>query len=94
MNYQETLAYISSINWKGSVLGLSRIRELLEKLGNPQKDLKFVHIGGTNGKGSATAFASSMLAMSGLKVGIFTSPYLERFSERIRILDGREGVLR
>ena len=49
MNYNETLEYIASFVWKGSVLGLSRIRDLLEKLGNPQKDLKFIHIAGTNG---------------------------------------------
>ena len=85
MNYQETLAYISSINWKGSVLGLSRIRELLEKLGNPQKELKFVHIGGTNGKGSSAAFISSVLTEAGYKTGLFTSPYVEEFNERMQI---------
>jgi dihydrofolate synthase/folylpolyglutamate synthase len=61
MNYQETLEYIASINWKGSVLGLERIRELMDKLGNPQKELKFIHITGTNGKGSTAAFLSSVL---------------------------------
>lgn len=85
MNYKETLEYISSINWKGSVLGLSRIRDLLEKLGNPQKDLKFIHIGGTNGKGSTAAFLSSILKEAGYKVGLFTSPYIEVFNERMQI---------
>ena len=85
MNYKETLEYISSINWKGSVLGLSRIRDLLEKLGNPQKDLKFIHIGGTNGKGSTAAFLSSILKEAGYKTGLFTSPYIETFNERIQI---------
>ncbi|MBR3243909.1 MAG: bifunctional folylpolyglutamate synthase/dihydrofolate synthase [Parasporobacterium sp.] len=85
MNYKETLEYISSINWKGSVLGLSRIRDLLEKLGNPQKDLKFIHIGGTNGKGSTAAFLSSILKEAGYKTGLFTSPYIETFNERMQI---------
>ena len=72
--------------------GLGRINRLCEILGNPQKDLHVIHIAGTNGKGSASAFASSMLASSGLKVGVYTSPYLERFSERIRIIDGCGGL--
>ena len=85
MNYQETLEYISSINWKGSVLGLERIRELMDKLGNPQKELKFIHITGTNGKGSTAAFLSSVLIEAGYKVGLFTSPYIEVFNERMQI---------
>ncbi len=85
MNYKETLEYISSINWKGSVLGLSRIRDLLDLLGNPQKDLKFIHIAGTNGKGSTAAFLSSVLIEAGYKVGLFTSPYIEVFNERMQI---------
>ena len=85
MNYQETLDYIASINWKGSVLGLERIQTLLHMLGNPQKDLKFVHIGGTNGKGSTAAFTSSVLVEAGLKVGLFISPYIEVFNERMQI---------
>lgn len=85
MNYQETLDYISSINWKGSVLGLERIQNLMEKLGNPQKDLKFIHIAGTNGKGSTAAFLSSILVEAGYKVGLFISPYIEEFNERMQI---------
>ncbi len=85
MNYKETLEYIASFTWKGSVLGLSRISELLERLGNPQKDLKFIHITGTNGKGSTAAFLSSILKESGYKVGLFTSPYVEVFNERMQI---------
>lgn len=85
MNYKETLEYIASFTWKGSVLGLSRISELLERLGNPQKDLKFIHITGTNGKGSTAAFLSSVLIESGYKVGLFTSPYVEVFNERMQI---------
>ena len=73
--------------------GLERITRLLELLGNPQESIKAVHVAGTNGKGSVCTFLSTILACDGRKVGVFTSPYLERFSERIRILDGKEGAL-
>ena len=76
----------------GINLGLDRIVRLCDLLGNPQDSFKSVHIAGTNGKGSVTAFISSILARSGLKVGVFTSPYIERFSERIRIIDGAKGL--
>lgn len=66
-------------------LGLERIEELLAKLGNPQDALRFVHVAGTNGKGSTCSFISSILEESGYKVGLFTSPYIELFEERIRI---------
>lgn len=72
--------------------GLERINRLLELLGNPQDTLKAVHVAGTNGKGSVCTFLSTILACDGKKVGVFTSPYLERFSERIRIIDGKEGA--
>lgn len=71
----------------GILLGLDRMHELLFRLGNPHTDQKFVHIAGTNGKGSVTTYIASMYAASGYTVGVYTSPYLERFSERIRILD-------
>ena len=74
--------------------GLERITRLLELLGNPQDSVKAVHVAGTNGKGSVCTFLSTILACDGKKVGIFTSPYLERFSERIRIIDGREDAVR
>lgn len=73
--------------------GLERITKLLDLLGNPQDSLKAVHVAGTNGKGSVCTFLSTILACDGKKVGVFTSPYLERFSERIRIIDGREGAV-
>ena len=60
MTYQEALSYIHSVSWKGSVPGLSRTRELLVRLGNPQEKLKFVHIAGTNGKGSRPSSSASM----------------------------------
>ena len=72
--------------------GLERITCLMNLLGNPQDSFRSVHIAGTNGKGSVATFISSIMAADGKKVGIFTSPYLERFSERIRILDGKKGL--
>ena len=72
--------------------GLERITSLMKLLGNPQDRFRSVHIAGTNGKGSVATYISSILAADGKTVGVFTSPYLERFSERIRIIDGREGL--
>ena len=72
--------------------GLERIGELMRLLGNPQDKFRSIHIAGTNGKGSVATFISSIMAANDKKVGIFTSPYLERFTERIRILDGKNGL--
>lgn len=72
--------------------GLERINRLLELLGNPQDKIEAVHVAGTNGKGSVCTFLSTILACDGKKVGVFTSPYLERFAERIRIINGREDA--
>ena len=85
MNYEEALEYIHSIGWRGSRPGLERITELCEKLGNPQEKLKFIHVAGTNGKGSVCAMLSSVLTAQGYKVGRFTSPYMKIFNERICI---------
>ena len=85
MTYNEALTYIHSICWKGSRLGLGRTRELLQKLGNPEKQLKFVHIAGTNGKGSCAAMLSSTLEAAGYRVGLYTSPFINRFNERMQI---------
>ncbi|MBE6619368.1 MAG: bifunctional folylpolyglutamate synthase/dihydrofolate synthase [Ruminococcaceae bacterium] len=89
MDYTKALEYIHSIDWRGSRPGLSRVSELLEKLGNPQDSLKFIHVGGTNGKGSFCSMLSSVLTASGLKTGLFTSPYIESFNERMMI-NGQE----
>lgn len=89
MDYIEALDYIHGVDKFGMILGLDSIRELLRRLGNPQKNLNIVHIAGTNGKGSTAAFLSSVLVESGYKTGLYTSPFLERFNERIRI-DGEE----
>lgn len=85
MNYAEALDYIHKISWTGSRPGLERISELAALLGNPQDKLKFIHVGGTNGKGSFCSMLSSVLIKSGMKVGIYTSPYIRRFNERISI---------
>ena len=85
MTYKEALKYIHSVNWVGSKLGLERTRELLEKLGNPQKELKFIHIAGTNGKGSTAAMLSSILERAGYRTGLYTSPFINRFNERMQV---------
>lgn len=77
----------------GINLGLDRMNELDRLLGNPQESLKVVHVAGTNGKGSVVTYLSYVLAASGLRVGVYTSPFLERFSERMRVIDGRKGIL-
>ena len=85
MNYEEALAYIHNVCWMGSKPGLERTFSLLEKMGNPQNDLKFIHIGGTNGKGSTAAMLSTILEKAGYHVGLYTSPYIMRFNERMQI---------
>lgn len=85
MSYEATTTYIHSVSWKGSRLGLSRITELMQKLGNPQDSLKFVHVAGTNGKGSVCSMVNSVLLEAGYTVGLFTSPYMYRFNERIQL---------
>lgn len=85
MNYEEALQYIHSIQWRGSRLGLDRTRELMEKLGNPEKKLKFIHIAGTNGKGSTAAMTASILEAAGYRVGLYVSPFITRFNERIQL---------
>lgn len=89
MNYKDAIEYIHGVDKFGMILGLESIRELLKRLGNPQKNLKIIHIAGTNGKGSTAAFISNVLIKSGYKTGLYTSPFLERFNERIR-LNGKE----
>lgn len=85
MDYSEALEYIDATQWHGSKPGLSRVALLLERLGNPQKKLKFVHIAGTNGKGSCAAMLASVLKCNGYRTGLFISPYLFRFNERMQI---------
>ena len=85
MNVTEAIAYIESVSWKGSRPGLERVRELLDRMGCPEKQLKFVHIAGTNGKGSTAAMTASILQKAGYKTGLYTSPHIYRFHERIRV---------
>lgn len=89
MNVTEAIEYIHSVCWKGSIPGLSRTLELLKKMGNPEKKLKFVHIAGTNGKGSTAAMTASILRKAGYRTGLYTSPYIYRFHERMQV-DGVE----
>ena len=85
MTVNEAIEYIHSVFWKGSTPGLHRTQALLEKMGNPEKKLKFVHIAGTNGKGSTAAMSASILQQAGYKVGLYTSPYIYRFHERMQV---------
>ncbi|MEG2245817.1 MAG: folylpolyglutamate synthase/dihydrofolate synthase family protein [Peptostreptococcaceae bacterium] len=85
MNYNEALKYIHGSHKFGIRLGLDNIKKLLELLDNPQDKLKIIHIAGTNGKGSTCSFISTILKEGGYKVGLYTSPFLETFTERIRV---------
>ena len=82
---EETLKYLQFDNWEQSAPGLARSRELLGLLGNPEQKLKFVHIAGTNGKGSTAAMLASVLQHAGYRTGLYTSPHLLRFHERMRV---------
>ena len=88
MTPEEALTYIHSVCWKGSIPGLGRTQELLQKMGNPQNQLQFVHIAGTNGKGSTAAMTASILRKAGYRTGLYTSPYIFRFHERMQV-DGQ-----
>lgn len=81
----DPIAYINDRSWHTSRMGLDRIRELLDRLGNPQNKLRFVHVAGTNGKGSTCAFVAQVLQQAGYRTGLFTSPYIIEFAERIRV---------
>jgi dihydrofolate synthase/folylpolyglutamate synthase len=85
MNYRQAVTYLESFQKMGIRLGLDRIRTLLSLLGDPQDDFRAIHIAGTNGKGSVAAMLSSILYRSGYKVGLYTSPHLVDYTERIRI---------
>lgn len=83
--YEQALSFIHSLHRFGMRPGLERITELLDRLGNPHRSLRVVHVTGTNGKGSTTAIIASVLQAAGLRTGMYISPYLEEFAERIRI---------
>ena len=85
MNYDEALEYIHGVSWTFCKPGLERIKTLCERLGHPENSLKFIHVAGTNGKGSFCTMMSEILMASGLKVGLYTSPYILEFGERMRV---------
>jgi len=87
MGYKETLDYLYSLETSKIKLGLGNIQNLLQKIGNPEKELKCIHVAGTNGKGSVCAMLFYILKEAGCKVGLYTSPHLKKFNERIRIND-------
>lgn len=84
MTYEEALTFIHSVCWKGSLPGLGRTQELMARLGNPEKKLKYIHVAGTNGKGSTASMLESVLRKAGYKTGLYTSPFIFRFNERMR----------
>ena len=85
MHYKETLKYIQSLNQYGSVLGLDNMLRLCEKLGHPETRCKFIHIAGTNGKGSTSAYIAHMLMAAGFRVGRYVSPTITDYRERFQI---------
>ena len=85
MNYQESLAYLDELSTFGTKLGLSRIKKLVGYLDNPQLHYKTIHVTGTNGKGSVSSMLSSILTMSNIKTGLYISPHLVSYTERIQI---------
>lgn len=85
MNYEAAMAYIQNTAKFGSNLGLERTEKILELLGNPQNKIKCIHVAGTNGKGSTTAMITQILRSAGYKTGMYTSPFLEEFEERIQV---------
>lgn len=85
MTYEQALSYIHSVSGVFCKPGLERITQLCRGLGNPQKNLKFIHIGGTNGKGSVSSMTDAVLRAEGYRVGLYTSPYVLKFNERIRV---------
>lgn len=88
MTDREAIAAIQQRAWTDRKPGLEQIRTLLERLGNPQRSLRFVHIAGSNGKGSTAAMTAAALTRAGLRTGLYTSPHLWRFHERFQV-DGR-----
>ena len=81
----QAVEYIHSFSWLGSRPGLSRTRQLLAAMGNPEQQLQFIHIVGTNGKGSTAAMLASVLTAAGYTTGLYTSPYIHHFEERMTV---------
>jgi dihydrofolate synthase/folylpolyglutamate synthase len=85
MSYSSVIEYLYGLQKHGIKLGLDTMRLLLERVGDPQRSLRVLHIGGTNGKGSTAAMAAAVLQRSGKRVGLYTSPHLVDFRERIGV---------
>ncbi len=85
MNYTQAIDYIHSVSWTFCKPGLERIETLCRALGDPQKELKFIHVAGTNGKGSTCSMLASVLQAAGYRVGLYTSPYIRFFNERMQV---------
>src|SRR5689334_10729339 len=85
MTYSEAIQFLYSLRWFGTKLGLTNTVKLAELAGNPQHQLRFIHVAGTNGKGSTCAMLESIYRSAGLRVGLFTSPHLVAFGERIQV---------
>jgi len=93
MRYADALRYLYALEPRGARLGLARVKRALAARGEPQRGMRFVHIAGTNGKGSVAVMIESALRASGYRTGLYTSPHLHRFTERIRV-SGREVAKR
>jgi dihydrofolate synthase/folylpolyglutamate synthase len=87
--YQKSLDYLYRLEKFGMIFGLTQVERILNTIGNPHKEIQAIHIGGTNGKGSTAAMMSSILEKEGYRVGLYTSPHLIRFTERIKV-NGKE----
>lgn len=85
MTYEKAMEYIHGLYWRGKKNGLEKTRELLLLCGNPEKELRYIHIAGTNGKGSTAAMLSNILEKAGYRTGLYTSPYIVRYNERISV---------
>lgn len=87
--YQQSLKYLYSLDKFGMIFGLTQVERILDAIGNPHREIQTIHIGGTNGKGSTAAIVASILEKEGYRAGLYTSPHLIRFTERIR-MNGKE----
>src|SRR6516225_2488096 len=97
MTYQDAIQFLYELRWFGAKFGLENTFKLAEMAGNPQSNLRFIHVAGTNGKGSTCAMLESIYRTTGLRVGLFTSPHLVAFGERLQVqrhLIPEAGVVR
>src|SRR5438552_9596529 len=85
MTYPDAIQFLFSLRWFGAKFGLENTLKLASLAGNPQNQLRFIHVAGTNGKGSTCAMLESIYRAAGLRVGLFTSPHLVSFGERIQV---------